>query len=57
VVLSIDPGVSAVADAKAEPDQVITEITFESARSALGVFGDLPLVPRSELIRSLRALG
>lgn len=57
VVLIIDPGVSAVADAKAEPDQVITEVTFQSSAGDLGVFSDLPLVTRSELIRSLRALG
>src|SRR5947209_2154465 len=57
VVLSIEPGVSAVADAKAEPDQTITEVTFESSAGDLGVFGDLPVVTRSELIRSLRALG
>jgi Domain of unknown function (DUF4132) len=57
VVLTIDPGVSAVADAKAEPDQVITELTFESSAGELGVFSDLPLVTRSELIRSLHALG
>jgi hypothetical protein len=57
VVLTIDPGTSAVLDPKAEPDQTITEITFESAAGDLGVFTDLPLVTRSELIRSLRALG
>ena len=57
VVLTIDPGVSAVLDAKAEPEQTITEITFESSAGDLGVFSDLPLVTRSELIRSLRALG
>jgi Domain of unknown function (DUF4132) len=57
VVLIIDPGVSAVVDAKAEPDQVITELAFESSAGELGVFSDLPLVTRSELIRSLRALG
>jgi hypothetical protein len=56
VVLTIDPGVSAVLDAKAEPDQTITELTFESAKGDLGVFSDLPLVTRLELIRSLRAL-
>ena len=57
VVLAIEPGVSAVLDAKSEPEQTITELTFESSAGALGVFSDLPLVTRSELIRSLRALG
>lgn len=56
VVLTIDPGVSAVFDAKAEPEQTITELIFESSAGELGVFSDLPLVTRSELIRSLRAL-
>ena len=56
VVLTIDPGVSAVLDPKAEPEQTITELTFESSKGDLGVFSDLPLVTRSELIRSLRAL-
>jgi hypothetical protein len=56
VVLTIDPGVSAVLDAKAEPDQTITELTFESSAGDLGGFSDLPLVTRSELIRSLRLL-
>ncbi|WP_410671353.1 DUF4132 domain-containing protein [Amycolatopsis sp. cmx-4-68] len=56
VALTIDPGTSAVADPKAEPAQTITEITFESAAGELGVFSDLPLVTRSELIRSLRSL-
>jgi hypothetical protein len=36
---------------------MITEVTFESSAGDLGVFSDLPLVTRSELIRSLRALG
>jgi hypothetical protein len=56
VALTSDPGTSAVADPKAEPEQTITEISFESAAGELGVFSDLPLVTRSELIRSLRAL-
>ena len=56
VALTIDPGVSAVLDPKAEPEQTITELTFESSEGDLGVFSDLPLVTRSELIRSLRAL-
>jgi hypothetical protein len=56
VVLAIDPGVSAVLDPKAEPEQTITALTFESSAGDLGVFSDLPLVTRSELIRSLRAL-
>jgi Domain of unknown function (DUF4132) len=55
-VLTIDPGLSAVLDAKAEPEQTITELTFESSKGDLGVFSDLPLVTGSELIRSLRAL-
>jgi len=37
-------------------EQTITELTFESSKGDLGVFSDLPLVTRSELIRSLRAL-
>ena len=49
--------ITAVLDAKAEPDQTITELTFESAEGDLGVFSDLPLVTGSELIGSLRALG
>jgi hypothetical protein len=32
VVLTIDPGVSAVLDPKAEPEQTITELTFESSK-------------------------
>jgi hypothetical protein len=56
VVLTIDPGVSAVQDPKHEPQQMITEITFESSEGELGVFGDLSPVTRSELIRSLRTL-
>ena len=55
-VLTIDPGMSAVQDPKHEPQQTITEITFESSRGELGVFGDLSPVTRSELIRSLRTL-
>ncbi len=31
------------------------EVTFESSAGDLSVFSDLPLVTRSELIRSLRA--
>ena len=57
VLLTIDPGVSAVYDLKTEPQQTITALAFESSRGELGVFSDLPLVTRSELIRSLRALG
>jgi hypothetical protein len=57
VVLTIDPGVSAVYDPKEEPEQTIIELSFESSRGELGVFSDLPLVARSELTRSLRALG
>ena len=57
VLLTIDPGVSAVYDPKTEPEQTIAELTFESSRSDLGVFSDLPVVARSELIRSLRTLG
>lgn len=56
VVLTIDPGTSAVQDPKHEPGQTIMEITFASAEGELGVFSDLPLVTRSELIRSLRTL-
>jgi hypothetical protein len=57
VLLTIDPGVTAVYDPKTEPEQTIVELAFESSRSELGVFSDLPLVTRSELIRSLRTLG
>jgi hypothetical protein len=56
VVLTIEPGTSAVVNPKEEPPQTIVELTFESSSQELGVFGDLPLVTRSELIRSLRAL-
>jgi hypothetical protein len=38
------------------PRQTIIEITFASAEGELGVFSDLPLITRSELIRSLRTL-
>ncbi len=57
VLLTIDPGVSAVYDPKTEPEQTIAELAFESSRGELGVFSDLPIVARSELIRSLRTLG
>jgi hypothetical protein len=57
VLLTIDPGVTAVHDPKTEPEQTIVELAFESSRSELGVFSDLPMVTRSELIRSLRTLG
>lgn len=57
VVLTIAPGMSAVMNSKDEPPQTIAELTFESSAGDLGVFGDLPLVTRSELIRSLRAVG
>jgi pimeloyl-ACP methyl ester carboxylesterase len=43
-------------DPKAEPEQTITELTFESSAGDLDVFSDLPLVTRSELVRSLHAL-
>lgn len=57
VVLTVDPGVSAVADPRGEPAQTITGLAFESSAGELGVFSDLPVVTRSELIRSLRTLG
>jgi hypothetical protein len=57
VLLTLDPGVSAVYDPKTEPEQTIVDLAFESSRSELGVFSDLPVVARSELIRSLRTLG
>jgi hypothetical protein len=57
VLLTIDPGVTAVHDPRTEPEQTIAELAFESSRSQLGVFSDLAMVTRSELIRSLRALG
>jgi hypothetical protein len=57
VLLTIDPGVTAVYDPKTEPEQTIVELAFESSRGELGVFSDLPVVTRSELIRSLRTLG
>lgn len=56
VVLTIEPGISASEDPKHEPQQTIAEITFESSEGELGVFSDLPLVTRSELIRSLHSL-
>jgi hypothetical protein len=39
-----------------EDEIEIIEINFASAEGELGVFSDLPLVTRSELIRSLRTL-
>jgi hypothetical protein len=57
VVLTLDPGVSAVSDAKQEPRQTLAGLAFESSAGELGVFSDLPPVTRSELIRSLRTLG
>jgi len=56
VVLTIEPGVSAVSDARNEPPQLISGATFESAETEFGVFGDLSPVTRSELVRSLRLL-
>jgi hypothetical protein len=56
VVLTIDPGTSATFGPEGEPQQTITELIFQSSEGDLGVFSDLPLVTRSELIRSLRAL-
>jgi hypothetical protein len=56
VILTIDPGTSASFGPEGEPQQTITELLFESSEGELGVFSDLPLVTRSELIRSLRAL-
>jgi hypothetical protein len=56
VLLTIEPGTSAAVNPKEEPQQTIVELTFESSSEELGVFGDLPLVTRSELIRSLRPL-
>ena len=57
MLLTIDPGVTAVHDPKTEPEQTIAELAFEASRGELGVFSDLPVVTRSELIRSLRTLG
>jgi hypothetical protein len=57
VVLTLDPGVSAVSDAKEEPRQTLAGLAFESSAGELGVFSDLPPVTRSELIRSVRTLG
>jgi hypothetical protein len=45
--LAIDPGVSAVLDPKAEPEQTITALTLESSAGDLGVSSDLPQVSRS----------
>ena len=56
VVLTIDPGTSAAFGPAGEPQQTITELFFESSEGELGVFSDLPLVTRSELIRSLHVL-
>lgn len=57
VVLTVEPGVSAVTDPAGEPDQTIEEVTFQSAEhDDLGVFSDLPASARSELARDLGAL-
>ena len=56
VVLTIEPGAAAFLNPNEEVQQTITEITFESSAGELGIFADLPLVTRSELIRSLRTL-
>jgi hypothetical protein len=55
-VLTIEPGTAAFLNLNEEVQQTITEITFESSENELGVFADLSLVTRSELIRSLRTL-
>lgn len=57
VVLSIEPGVSAVTNSASEPDQTIVEISFQSAKhDDLGLFTDLPASARSELAMNLAAL-
>lgn len=56
VVLTIEPGAAAFLNPNEEVQQTITQITFESSAGELGIFADLPLVTRSELIRSLRTL-
>ena len=57
VVLTIEPGLSAVTDPAGEPDQTIESITFQSAvHDDLGVFTDLPAATRSELARDLGLL-
>lgn len=57
VVLSIEPGVSAVTNPASEPDQTIVEISFQSAKhDDLGLFTDLPASARSELASNLAAL-
>ncbi|MCW2783548.1 MAG: hypothetical protein JWP74_65 [Marmoricola sp.] len=57
VVLTIDPGLSAVSDPAGEPRQTIASLTFQSAvHNDLGLFTDLPAVTRSELVRDLELL-
>lgn len=57
VILTIEPGVSAVANPASEPDQKIAEIRYQSAKhDELGLFTDLPASARSELARNLAAL-
>ena len=57
VVLAFGPGLSAVHDAAGEPDQLLEWLHLESPRHGdMAVFGDLPRVTRSELVRDLRLL-
>ncbi|MFL6094015.1 MAG: DUF4132 domain-containing protein [Blastococcus sp.] len=57
VVLAFTPGLSAVHDAAGEPDQTLEWLNLESPQHGeLAVFGDLPRVTRSELVRDLRLL-
>lgn len=56
-MLHIDPGISAVHDPAAQPDQTIDDISLQSpTHQDLAVFGDLPRVTRSELLRDLDLL-
>jgi len=57
VIVLIEPGVSAVADPRGEPDQRIETLSLHSGEhTELSVFADLPLATRSELARELSHL-
>jgi len=57
VVVHFSPGISAVRDPATEPDQTIEEVSLQSpTHGDLAVFGDLPRVTRSELLRDLARL-
>lgn len=57
VIVGIEPGVSAVADPRGEPDQRIETLSLHSGEhTELSVFADLPPATRSELARELSHL-